>query len=63
MTNEQLKEGLETEVEHKDTYNKTMAFYKKFNKMPRPEMFFGWIVNDHIKEDENYYEKLNKAGL
>jgi hypothetical protein len=55
----QLAKGRKIEREHLPFYNKM----KKNHKCVSDEKFVEGIAKAHIKEDKNYYDKLNKAGL
>lgn len=55
--NQQLKKGIKVEKEHKRTYN--LSQKKKLSK----KQFYESIAKDHLKEDKNYYSKLQKAKL
>ena len=55
----QLAKGKKVEREH-------LAFYhqiKKKDKLPSDIKFTEGIAKAHIKEDKNYYTKLQKAKL
>jgi hypothetical protein len=55
----QMKMGRKVEKEHLPYYRKI----KKSGKCPSEKQFTEGIAKAHIKEDKNYYSKLNKAGL
>lgn len=57
--NYQLSVGKKVEREHLPYYRKI----KKSGKCPTEEQFTEGIAKAHIKEDKNYYTKLQKAGL
>jgi hypothetical protein len=59
----QLRLGKKIEKEHYPTYRKLKAYHSKSGKCLSKEKFAESIAKDHIKEDKNYYTKLNKAGL
>jgi hypothetical protein len=55
----QLRKGKKVEKEHLPFYHKL----KKNHKCVSDEKFVEGIAKAHLKEDKNYYDKLNKAGL
>jgi len=55
----QIKMGKKVEREHLPFYRKI----KKKGKLPTESKFVEGILSAHLKEDKNYYTKLNKAGL
>jgi len=59
----QLSKGKKVEREHYPTYQKLQAYHKKTGKCLSKEEFAGSIAKDHLKEDKNYYTKLEKAKL
>jgi hypothetical protein len=62
VTRKTYEEGLQVEKEHMRTYQwlKSEVAKKQF---PSPEEFFLHIVQDHLKEENDYYTKLKEAGL
>jgi hypothetical protein len=55
----QLKKGRKVEREHLPFYHQI----KKDKQCPTDEKFAEGIAKAHLKEDKNYYDKLEKAGL
>lgn len=55
--------GLDVEEEHLDTYKWLEDYFKKNKKMPNQEDFYKHIVEDHLKEFDDYYTRLMKANL
>lgn len=55
----QIAKGKKVEKEHLDFYHKI----KKQKKLPSDKKFTEGIAKAHIKEDKNYYTKLEKAKL
>ena len=60
---EQLKKGIQVEKEHKNTYDFIKSYIKKYKKMPSKRDVYLNIAKDHLKEHDNYYDRLLKAGL
>jgi hypothetical protein len=59
----QIQMGMDVEEEHLDTYNWLEEYFKKNKKMPNREDFYKSIVEDHLKEFDDYYTRLMKANL
>jgi hypothetical protein len=59
---EQLKKGIEVEKEHKDLLDIFKDYLKEKDiEMPMTdENFYASIANAHIKENEKYYDYLEK---
>lgn len=58
-----LDRGKKIEKEHYPTYRKLKAYHQKTGKCMPKEKFAEDIAKDHLKEDKNYYIKLQKAKL
>lgn len=56
---QQLKKGISVEREHLPYYHSI----KKQKKYPTDKQFAEGIAKAHLKEDKNYYTKLQKAKL
>ena len=61
--NTQEKIGLDIESEHKNTYLWLKKYIMEHEDLPSPQLFYLSITKDHLKEDNDYYNKLKKAGL
>ena len=59
----QLAKGRKVEREHLPFYHQIKKEHKEEGKCPSDTKFVEGIAKAHIKEDKNYYDKLNKAGL
>jgi len=59
----QLAKGRKVEKEHLLFYHQIQKDKMKNGKCPSDTKFVEGIAKAHIKEDKNYYDKLNKAGL
>jgi hypothetical protein len=55
--------GLKVEREHQQTYEWLQEYVKTYKRLPESTEFFLKIVQDHLKEDVNYYQKLLEAKL
>jgi hypothetical protein len=59
----QLSKGKRVEREHLPYYHQIQKEKQKTGKCPTDEKFVEGIAKAHIKEDKNYYTKLEKAKL
>lgn len=57
------EEGLKVEKEHKHTYEWLAGYFKKNKRLPEADQMYLHIVQDHLKEDPEYYTKLKEAKL
>lgn len=62
-TQDNLKAGIKIEMEHKDTYDWIVQYFKKNQTAPPFYEFCKKIAIDHLREDGLYYEKLKKLNL
>lgn len=49
--------------EHHITYEWLQWYLKKYKRLPKEEEFYLHIANDHLKSNEEYYDKLKDSGL
>ena len=57
--NSLVNQGAQVEMEHSQTYIWLVDNFKK-GKIPPAKSFFERIAIDHLREDPNYYSKLQK---
>lgn len=55
-----LEKGKEIEREHRGTYLWLFRIYEDFEEFPSEEEFYESIAADHLEENENYYDMLEK---
>lgn len=58
----QLEKGVKIETEHKKTYNLIKRYFDA-GKMITEKEFYRNIAIDHLRERNDYYNILLKAGL
>ncbi|HPC81688.1 MAG TPA: hypothetical protein PL165_07535 [Methanofastidiosum sp.] len=54
----EYQSGFHIEQEHKATYQWLARWVNAHGQMPSEREFYLHIVDDHLREDPNYYEKL-----
>jgi hypothetical protein len=59
----QLKQGIKIEMEHKGLNNWMKKYTDEHKRFPKDSIIAKQIAKEHLKEDRNYYTKLNKAKL
>jgi hypothetical protein len=57
-----IVKGTEVEAEHAATYEWLQRCFKD-GVLPSAHALYAHIALDHIKEHENYYARLEEAGL
>ncbi len=61
--NNQLKQGMNVEREHKETYIFIKQYLKENKKLPSFEKVTKHIASDHLKERSDYYKLIKKYNL
>lgn len=60
MKQSQIKKGTRVESEHKDVMLWVRKYVKRHGKLPTNRNIYRRIATTHLKEDPNYYKKLEK---
>ena len=55
--------GTKVEAEHIDTHRLIERYVAKHGRMMPADMMYALIAMDHLQEHEDYYDRLQKAGL
>ncbi len=63
MHAKRLLAGTAVEAEHGGTYRMLQAYVEQHKKLPPAELVYASIAADHLRERDDYYERLQEAGL